>query len=48
MTLNTAVFAPMPTASVINVIAVNIGDRNSRRTTCLNCVKGPPRGNLNG
>jgi hypothetical protein len=35
MTLKIAVFAPMPMASVISVMAVNIGARINRRRTCL-------------
>src|ERR1700723_4232050 len=35
-TLNTTVFAPIPAAKVINVIAVNIGARINRRITCRN------------
>ena len=33
MTLNSAVFAPMPTASVNSVTPVNIGARISRRAS---------------
>jgi len=34
-TLNIAVFAPIPTASVISVTVVNIGERINLRTTCF-------------
>src|SRR5580658_7495626 len=35
-TVKIAVFAPMPTARVTSVMAVNIGARPSLRRTCLN------------
>src|SRR5947209_15382795 len=49
MTLNTAMLAPTPAASVISVISVKTGARQSRRRICLSSVvkeftDGPPDG----
>ena len=48
-TLNTAILAPTPAASVISVMTVKTGARQSLRTICLSWLKkevtvDPPRG----